>query len=392
MLIASLALAAVVYATPLPAGSPASLALAYADARRALDAHSDGFYLDDTAEGREALAHRWEAGAAWAAAELDADPALTQDEAATAALNVDQDLTLLRLDADTWLLGMGQTEGSYGAFAILSRASGRFRPAWTMWRDGAADARFPLLRAWSVNGARNGCRADSGEGHEAECGPLYARFGLLAPDAAGHERFYADAAYVQEMGATVGGQMSVWRWDGTGATPLVVDFYEFMLDQPVTVRPDGASLKVREKEEFRTFSSCGGCMGRQVDHIYAVTPDGLRDLGRVSVTPELDAIDAAFDRLHRNLPVDELAAPRAARVMESILRNTSEPGDSPGDFPLGMLTGDLMRRGARGATELCFSADSTDTYVFTLHGRAGRSFIAAVRRDPSGKCPGFPHN
>ncbi len=395
VLIASMALAAVVYVTPLAGTTPGSLAEAYGDSRRMLDRHSDGFYLDDSAEGRAALLHRWETGAQWAAALLDTRPAIPPDEAATVALNVDPDLTLLKLDDTSWLLGMGKTEGSYGGFAILSQpAAGddSFRVAWTGWRDGAGAARFPILKAWSANGARGNCRADSGDGHEAECGPLYASFGMLPPDSAGHTRFYVDATYVQEMGETVGGQLSIWRWDGGAAEPLVVELYDTMIDEPVRARLEGTVLKVREKEQFRTFIACGGCLGRQVDHIFGVGPDGVRDMGRVSVTPELDAVDAAFDRLHRNLPVDGLAAPRAARVMEAMLRNTSEPGDAPSEFSLGMLTGDLLRPGKGGATELCFSADSTDTYVFTLERRGGRAFIAAARRDPTGKCPGFAHN
>src|SRR6202044_3108135 len=101
--------------------------------------------------------------------------------------------------------------------------------------------------------------------------------------------------------------------------------------------------------------ACNSCLGRQVDHSLRIDPDGVHDQGRVSVTPELDLVDAAFDRLHRGLPIDGLASPQAARIMENILRDTSEPGENPHDFSLGLLMNSALRP-AKAGTELCFSA------------------------------------
>lgn len=385
-------MAAVVFATPLAPGDEASLAHAYADAKLEVDQHSDGFFLDTTPQARDALERRWATGADWASAILNNHPGATAEEVATIALNSDDDLALKPLDADSWLVTMGKTEGSFAGFAILKRTASQYRTAWTSWRDGSQSAKFPVLKAWTVDAARGDCRQEAAEGHAEECGPLYASAAALPPDTSGHARFYVDTGYVQPMGSTIGKQLSIWSWDGATAHALFAESYGFMIDQTVGVRFSGHLLKSREKHDFKTFSGCGSCLGRQVDHIIRVDRDGIRDLGRVSASPELDALDAAFFRLHAGRPVDGLAAPKAARAMEAILGNISEPGDNPSDFSLGMLEGDAIRRTKAGA-ELCFSADATDSYIFTLEKRGSRYFIAGVRRDPSpanAHCKGFP--
>lgn len=381
----------VLFATPLAPADEQNLAKAYQDAWHAADRHSDGFYLDTTDEGRDALEHRWELGAQWASAVLDGHAGATPEELSTIALN--NGFTLLPLDADSWLVSMGKQEGDFSAFAILKKMGGRFRAVWTSWHDGAADTHYPALQAWSAAGARSDCRDKLGDGPWAQCGPLYSTATLLPKDAKGRARFYVDAGYVQQMGATVGGQLSIWAWDGQTLTPLALPTYSFTVDQTVGARFDGKLLKIREKEEFKTFSSCGGCEGRQVDHVYAIDPDGVHDKGRISMTPELDVLDASLDRLHRNRPVDGLASAQATRAMEAILHNISEPGENPSDFSLGMLTIDRLHK-VKGATELCFQSDPTDVYIFTLTKKPdGRLFIAHVRPDSGTQaepCKGFP--
>jgi hypothetical protein len=388
-MILAIALAAtVVFATPLPpAGGEAEAARAYADARRLVDLHSDGFTIDTTQEGHDALARRWTTTAEWVAAVLNAHPDADAEEIATMILNTDSKLQAEPLDADAWLIGMG--DGDFGSFAVVKRVDGKFRPVWYAWRDGAINAKFPSLGAWTAEAARSDCRDAVPPTH---CGPIYGRTALLPKDAVGHVRFYVDATYVQEMGETVSGQTSIWSWDGQSATPVYVTDYLYMLDQSEGARFDGSVLRIREKQDFKTFSSCGSCLGRQVDQAVRIAPDGVHDMGRVSVTPELDLVDAAFDRLHRGLPTEGLASAQAVKTMESILRNTSEPGDNARDFFLGMLMTNRMRKSGAD-TEICFAADTTDTYIFSLRRQSGHLAIARVRPDPAAKdgthCKGF---
>jgi hypothetical protein len=381
----SFALAAL-FVTPLPPpASEADAARAYADAKRTLDPHSDGFYLDTTPEGREALVRRWTAAAEWVSAVLNAHPDSDAEEIATMILNADSKMQIEPLDSDSWLIGVG--DGEFGSFAVVKTFDGKYRPVWYAWRDGALSTKFPSLAAWAPESARKDCR-DTEPNH---CGPISGRTALLPADASGHIRFYVEATYAQEMGETVGGQTSIWSWDGQTVTPIYVTDYLYMLDQSAVARFDGSTLRIREKQDFKTFSSCGACLGRQVDQAIRIAPDGLHDLGRSSVTPELDLVDAGFDRLHRGQPIEGLASAQAVKAMESILRNTSEPGDNARAFSLGMLMISKMRRTGTD-TELCFQADTTDTFVFTLRRQAGHLTIAKVRPDPgtvNTHCKGF---
>ncbi|HEY1632575.1 MAG TPA: hypothetical protein VGF56_14765 [Rhizomicrobium sp.] len=381
-MILAIALAStLVYATPLaPPGNEADAARAYGDARRAADLHSDGFNLDTTVEGRDALERRWTSAAEWVCAVLNAHPDASAEELATMILNADNKMEVEPLDSDAWLVVTGM--GDFGAFAVVKKFDGKYRPVWLSWRDAAANAKFPTLAAWTVDAARSDCR----DADHAVCGPLSGRAALLPADASGHARFYVEATFAQQMGETVGGQTSLWNWDGQSVSPLLVTDYLYMLDQNQVARFDGTSVRIREKQDFKTFSSCGACLGRQVDQVIKIAPDGVRDMGRASVTPELDLIDAAFDRLHRGQPVEGLASPQAVKAMESILRNTSEPGDNPRDFSLGMLMTNRMRHVGADA-EICFQADTTDTYIFTLKRQGTRLVIAKVRPD-SGTGPG----
>jgi len=386
MILAIALASSVVYATPLPPpGNEADARRAYADARRAADLHSDGFHLDTTPEGHEALEHRWSAAAEWVSAVLNAHPDASAEELATMILNADNAMEAEPLDADSWLVVTGL--GDFGAFTVVKKFDGKYRPVWLSWRDGAANTKFPTLAAWSAEAARSDCR----DNEHAVCGPVSGRAALLPADASGHARFYVEATYAQQMGETVGGQTSIWSWDGQSIAPLAVNDYLYMLDQTQVARFDGTNLRIREKQDFKTFSSCGACLGRQVDQVIRIAPDGVHDMGRASVTPELDLIDAAFDRLHRGQPVEGLASPQAVKAMESILRNTSEPGENPRDFSLGMLMINKMRHVGPDA-EVCFQADTTDAYIFTLKRAGTRLTIAKVRLDPGkgdAHCKGF---
>jgi hypothetical protein len=386
MILAISLAASVVFATPLaPTGGEADAARAYADARHALDQHSDGFNIDTTQEGHDALERRWTSAAEWVAAVLNAHPDTSADELATMILNADNRMQVEPLDAGSWLVGMGN--GDFGSFAVVKRVDGKFRPVWQAWRSGAINAKFPTLAAWTADAARSDCR----DAALNRCGPIYGRTALLPPDAGGHMRFYVDATYAQEAGGTLGGQLGVWTWDGSTASPLAVFDYGFSIEQGNGARFDGHLLTIREKQSFKTFFACNSCLGRQVDHSLRIDPDGVHDQGRISVTPELDLVDAAFDRLHRGQPIEGLASAQAVKTMESILRNTSEPGDNARAFSLGMLLTNRMRKSGAD-TEICFAADTTDTFIFTLRRQAGRLAIARVRPDPgtpNTHCKGF---
>jgi hypothetical protein len=141
-------------------------------------------------------------------------------------------------------------------------------------------------------------------------------FAALPPAADGAARFYVEAAYAQAAGATRGNQLSLWRWkDGEMEAFSRTDFATGG-DAPQGVALAGDKLEITGKGFWSHFMVCGACDGRQEQHLLRVTPTGVVDLGMITLTPELDALDALLGRLADNSPTDDIAAPEAAALLK----------------------------------------------------------------------------
>ena len=346
-----------------------SAAIALRSAQAELNLSWDGFHTKG-ARGNRALAAHRAAVRAWIADFLSHHPQATSSEIDHAIKAIEPLLgaSLIRLDRDSVLVA-SQIDETGDVFILVARG-GDYVPAWSADQAGQ-DFRGSMvsLGAWSVAAANEACRDRTPERPWGNCGPLYARVGILPPDVAARRRFFVDATWAQEMGATVSGQLSLWSWDGAMAKPLLVRTYGYMVDQSEGVRLEGDVLKARVKQEYRSFFDCGACDGRQLDWSFHIAPDRVSDLGKRSVTPEMDAVDRLLRTIGLRLPAVGLASPQAvAALKQRIPRRTLSEANQA--F-LGMVV-DHSVTGSGPSRTLCLATDQGGTLQFELKRRQNR--------------------
>jgi hypothetical protein len=355
---------------PEPETSPAIAA-----AEAALAPHFDGFFLDGDPGSPALLARLWAVAADTATAWLNSHP---DSEKPAGAGWPDSELNLdaIRLDPQTWVIS-AQYDNASTVF-IAAKREGRFQTVWTIVQ--AATRAQRTITAWAPRQAAISCKT------RFRCGPLTANLGSLPDDASGRHRFLIDATYASPAGATVEGQLSIWAWDGMHAKNLLARNYSYMIDQAVGLRRDGDLLRVRTKDYFKTLIACGQCEGRQRDVTLRIGPNGIKDLGTVSVAPDLDLIDDLFERIEHGRPVAALAAPRVAAVLRrSFAELRKDLPDVSRDQYLGMIE-DWTEKPAGAGKELCVKTDLI-SYQFDIGQRGGKPFIAAVMDLNGADCP-----
>jgi hypothetical protein len=364
--------------------------------------HTKGDFLhDDTKDGIEALARMWNTSAQAVVQVLSSKP-----EASASDLNA----ALCELPSSAG--DCGEKEGARNSVVAIgphlflaSQFSGEAGTAFIAgFREGKPALLWSinntppqkidshdLLGAWKAERAGDKCR-DEASGHPpGTCGPLYADVGMLPSDSVGRPRFYIDAGYAQIMGATVGHQTSVWRWDGDSATLLWIDWHDFMIDQRIGTEFSAGILTIGEKDDFRSFYGCGSCEARQMVRRLQITPTRIVDLGKTSTTPELDLIDELFWRLANSKPTAQLAVPEVSSLLRPQIASVREESKKidPKWFSVGMLEDVSVKR--NGDTEsVCFTADDIGRLFFTIQSsHSGERRLVKVIQ-PSGNygdCP-----
>jgi hypothetical protein len=78
-------------------------------------------------------------------------------------------------------------------------------------------------------------------------------------------------------------------------------------DPPATFDDD--TLTIHFKGSRHTIGDCGSCNTAPMIGQIHMEPSGIRDIGTLSLAPELDLLDSLFWRIHRHLPTAQLAAP-----------------------------------------------------------------------------------
>lgn len=229
-----------------------------------------------------------------------------------------------------------------GTFFVVARNdTGRFAVRWNV-KDVAARRQSDddEIGQWS--------RMDFAWGY----GPLRGEIGRLPPSRTGEPRFYVDAEGAAPAGGTWNKQLSIWEWNGQEALPLLARSYAVSVDTgPVVL--DGATLVIPTKDSYKTFYSCGQCPEPQVLWTVQVTPDGVRDLGKKHVTPELQIVDELFDRVLRGKRSGDIASARAAATLRRVMDELDLPKEAS---PLGMLSHWQITK-ANGRRVLEFAAD-----------------------------------
>lgn len=376
----------------------------YWDAAKVFRSHTQGDFLhDDSLEGIAALQSMWSASAK-AAIELiskkpntttkDVDAALCELPSSAGDCGEKEGAQRSAVALGPHLFLVSQFSGEAGTVFIVGMRAGRATLLWSIGSASPEEKTDPqgLLGAWKADRAGEHCREKDSGHPPGTCGPLYADIGVLTPDANNSPRFYIDAGYAQIMGATVGHQTSVWRWDGDTARLLWIDWHDFMIDQKIGTEYKDGILAIGEKDEFRSFYGCGSCEARQMVRRLRVTPIEVEDLGKVSTTPELDLIDELFWRLANDRLTNDIAAPEVSRLLRpqvAAAKRDSRKID-PKWFSTGMLDDISIKRDGK-FEQVCFTVDGDiGRLYFTLQDSPGtKSKIVKVSQptDKYGDCP-----
>ncbi|HEV2816806.1 MAG TPA: hypothetical protein VGW40_06250 [Allosphingosinicella sp.] len=342
-------------------GDPQSFAPVREAAAAALRGDDGGFLAGPE---MPALVERWwVALRRWTGARFDwlgpgAARTLTAD---VHRLDAELDVVAVPLGRSAFLVSAGKW--GFGTLFVLGGAGGRHRTLWSAPGAAPLDRAFRSLESWAPDATVGHCPG------RPQCNPLgLGHIGLLPPGAGGRPRFYVQATYRSEMGATVGGQLSIWEWDGAAAHPLMVRDFAYMADQrrPVLV-VDGAALTLHVKGDFGHFYACGSCEGRQMKWRFRAGPGGIADLGRESLTPELDFVDALIERMSRGRDTADLSDPAPAAALRRIVLATQ----SSLGWNLGMISG-WRASGPASRRRLCLGTDEGGDILLTIaRGPAG---------------------
>lgn len=353
---------------------PQPLARAEAELRaseRALEPHRNnvGFDIDTDLKAPSLLDRHWAAIRHWTEAWLDANRGASPGRLRAAAAEKRLDLDIEQVAPG--VLAVSDEEVGTGTVFIVRRTANGFRTAWALSAPGRAALRaYPSLAGWTAARARDGCLA-----HWANCGPLSGTLGMLPPQRDGQKRFYLHAGYAGQ-GNMMGGQLSIWRWNGRTAKPLLAGTYGYPIDDPSMVSFDRGILHVSLKGEFKTFATCAPCAGRRMDWQIAVGPDRVRDLGRRDRVPAFAFIDDLFDRLARYRPLPRGAAGADLRLLRQ--------------QKFEMLEQWSLDRSV-GREKLCMhwdtaTGEATDLFILG-RGHSGLRLLS-VRRGPQAGCSG----
>ena len=194
------------------------------------------------------------------------------------------------------------------------------------------------------------------------------------------------------MGATIGKQTSIWRWDGDRAELQWIGSYDFMIDQGngTSFDEDKGVLTIGQKGDFRTMYDCGQCIERPMEQRVLITKDGVEDLGVRSLVPEMDAIDEFLWRLSHRLPTADLASTQAAQLLRpQVLQATRDSRKIDKNFYSVGMVSDTTRRTKPGA-EVCMDADELGTLIVQMRRTADGGYFITHIAQPSGEAAACP--
>jgi hypothetical protein len=351
-------------------------------ARQAFQRSNEWVVPEDTPRNRALMKREWRAEQVWAAAYLAHHPNATHVEVHPKLGKRDIPLAFNFAHLGHGAILVATRDVEVGTVFIIAPRDGKLRPIWSVTgaQPSAGLARGSALHDWSAD-----CSVHFPK--QKDCRPLSGMIGVLPAKADGTERFYIDATYAQDAGATVANQFTLWDWNGAKATPRYVKIYFIMVEQPAGVRQQGDTVILRMKEDWTHFYSCGQCNGRQRDLTLRLTPTGVRESGARSIYPELDRIDRLIDRILAGKPAGDIASPQAIAMVRSQISDNiaqmKDPKQAETAQLLGMVMNYRITHGKR-ATEVCLDLDSDISNRFTLLG--GR--ITTVTPIKTGACDG----
>jgi len=364
--------------------NPAKIRKEYAAVAAALRGHSDGFSIDESSGASALLDRKWSLQAEWVAAFLNAHPSATGKQIEGSVSDLDANLRSDVTSLGQGLYGVGIEEGEMGNAFVVAKKGKHYRPVWIAkdlrpgtTRDGK------LLAAWSAQAAREECRPKAREEDWLNCGPLHGVFDSLPDDDQGRRRFFLNGSYAERAGMTVAAQLSIWVWDGSEPRLEFVGTYIFYIEQPVGTRLEGEFLRVRVRDQYRTFSTCCDDEGRPMDWNLKVTPTGVQNLGYSPVPSPLEALDELFYRIAKGMPAEDVATPQVLAQARALVRRAPKENGIP-------TLGTLMSTSpdpAGGATEFCADFEES-SLAFSMERVNGKPYLTAMKERTH--CPSPP--
>jgi hypothetical protein len=362
--------------------NPTKIRKEYADVTAALKGHSDGFFIDEGPETSALLDRKWSLQAAWVTAYLEEHPSAVAEQIEGSVSHLDANLRSEATLLGRGLYGIAIQEGEIGNVFIVAEKRKHYAAVWNA-KDSTPNAtrESKLLAAWSAQAARGECRSRSREENWSNCGPLYGKLGNLPNDDKGRPRFFLNGSYAEAAGLTVAAQLSVWVWDGSEPRSEFVGTYSYYIDQEVGARLEGELLRIRVRDQYRTFSTCCDDEGRPMDWNLKLTPTGVQDLGYSPVPSPLEIIDELFYRTASDMPADDIAASQVlARARALVLEMPKENGIPA----LGTLAPPYPN--LEGPAEFCVEFEGYGYgLAFSMGTAQGKPYLKAMRQQA--RCP-----
>jgi hypothetical protein len=276
--------------------------------------------------------------------------------------DADPDSTILRLDADTYVVS---DKNSYGLY-VASRHNSQFSKTWDEKNDGIESA---------VN-----CK---GEGDIPS-----PQIGHLPDTRRGDHRFYVVTTTCWIAGIIHGYYLRIMQLsDKTVREELHGEFNVSGADGG-QITLEGRVLYLHDLRVDKTFWRGGS--GPVYDWRVYLGPDNVRDLGRVPLDAERHAIDELFDRVHRGKPTSKAASDQVTAKLKAYFATLRVPERSaPGYFYLGELSGLTVKRNGH-KVHTCISFDPNDgnhsqqqeqlrsNFLFTMTGKGTRRYVTGV--------------
>jgi hypothetical protein len=302
----------------------------YAAVAAALKGHSDGFFIDKSPESAALLDREWSLQTAWVTAYLEDHPSADAKQIARAVSDLGANIQSEAILLGRGLYGIAIQEGEVGNVFVIAERHKHYRLVWNAkdLRPGTT-RNSKLLAAWSAQAARGDCREKVSGEDWLSCGPLHGGFGSLPEDQNGRRRFFLDGSYAEYAGLSVAAQLSVWVWDGSEMRLEFLGTYGYYIGQPAGTRLDGELLRVRVREQYRTFSTCCDDEGRPMDWNLRLTPTGVQDLGYSPVPSPLETMDELFYRTAKGIPADDIAASAVLAQARALMRRVPKENGVP---------------------------------------------------------------
>lgn len=326
----------------------------------ALEKHTGDFGgLDGKPGDVDALSTLWTETQAYVAAKLDRhiSPKIIEKQA-PALSSYYGGLHVVPIGPN--LFAISANAGPLGNVFISGKQNGHFTTLWDIRRSPMGTTPW----GWNREAAQGKC---------LHCRSAWGSVTALPPDSAGHARFYIDARYAQDAGATQGAQLSIWRFNGRTADVLLKKNYIVVADDENGPSDKGPSIRRHNKREYRMLFACGSCLGRTMIWTIKVTPEGVADQGEIPEVPEADVIDEVFFRLWYGKDARTLARPEVLSQMSAIVVGAKKARTDPKFPTLGMVMAtSAARLGRQTVVTLSTDVDSAPVMRFAVdHTKSG---------------------